>query len=547
MPSLFDFLQSPESTPTQGGGLLGGGGLFAPKPQTGLTGLLNSDEGKLGLSLLAASLPTSRAMHLGDRMLLGLGTYGQLQDRDAARQQAQLGTLKTGLELQKLMDERRREQAIRSDLARVSQEEKAAASKAAVMPMLDSQPTDSFGTAGLGGVPMFSMDGAARAGSMPAATYQAPQPRGEMRGAMPPQTSSLTVGHGSAPANLGASRSNYTNGLSSRFVRQAEVYAANGDFASANKLYEQAAKWMPEVHKIEVAMHQGQPVNVITMKDGRQVLSAFAPTPKVHWADNGSSIIPVNEHTMQPMGSIKKTMTPGETASNQLGWANHGNARDRLNFDRQQAGKPQFHEGQWVYPPSQTNPQGSIVQPPVPAGAAPKLTEVQGNATQFATRMRDAAKVIEQLESGDGPWPSTVARAGYDPQFPSWLPGGQVVAGMARGVNNWTVPEGAQRYHQAQTNWVTANLRKESGAAIGVDEMEKEIRKWFPQPGDGQDVITQKAAARKVAEEAMLTQAGPGARQVSSILQRAQGGESHSTGSGSADWKYVNGKLVKVQ
>jgi hypothetical protein len=65
-----------------------------------------------------------------------------------------------------------------------------------------------------------------------------------------------------------------------------------------------------------------------------------------------------------------------------------------------------------------------------------------------------------------------------------------------------------QLYRQAQENWVRANLRKESGAVIGADEMRDEIKTYFPQPGDKPEQISQKELARQVTQEAMKTAAG---------------------------------------
>lgn len=509
-------------------GLLGGGVLgFKPSPNEGWSDKLfgtSDPRDPRGRAMMAFA--TTLGLHgRNGGFLKGLAAYNQAydqhEDRMMRQQVNQLLLGKNALELQGLLTNAKRDQNIQGGLKRLQQEEQSEQNRAAVTPQLDQSPTDQFGTAGIGGVPLFSMNGPAMFGARPAGAYEPPQPQGGMRGAVPQQSIPLNVGSAQQQP-LGASRGNYTQGLSNRFVKQAEVYASNGDFTTANKLYEQAARFLPEVHKIEVAMYEGKPVNVITMKDGNQVLSPFNPTPKVHWADNGGSIIPINEHTMEPMGNIKKSMTPGETASNQVAWANNRNAVERLNWERSQANKPQFHDGSWHVPPSATNPQGSVIQPP---GTTPKLTELQANATQFATRMRDASSIIDGFEKDGGPWASTVARASYDPQFPNWMPGGQLVAGAARGLNNFTVPADAQRYYQAQTNWVTATLRKESGAAIGKDEMAQEIRKWFPQPGDGADVIAQKAAARKVAEEGMLVQAGPGAKQVNEILNRTGKGQ----------------------
>ncbi|MES2939205.1 MAG: hypothetical protein V4864_16080 [Pseudomonadota bacterium] len=509
--------------------LLGGGLLsrFQPGPNEGWSEKLfgtNDPRDPRGPAMMALSLGLMRGGKNGgfaDGLEAYNKTYAQHEDRMTNRALNNLLLGKSALEIQGMLNGAKRDQSIQSGLRKLQDEEQTQRGRAATIPMLNRSPVDEFGTAGIGDVPMYSMGGLSQSG----ATTQSPQ-QGGTRGELPLTGAALTVGstNTNQPGQMGSSRGNYTQGLSNRFMKQAEVYATNGDFGTANKLYEQAAKWMPEVHKIEVAMQNSQPVNVITMKDGTQVVSNFAPTPKVHWADTGGAVLPVNEYTMQPLASIKKTMTPGETASNQVAWANNRNSVDRLSWDKSQANKPQFHEGNWHVPPSSDNPQGAVVAPQMPPGTMPKLTEVQANATQFATRMRDASGVIGGFEKNGAPWASTVARAGYDPQFPNWIPGGQVASGAARGLNNATVPEDAQKYYQAQTNWVSANLRKESGAAIGKDEMAQEIRKWFPQPGDGAEVIAQKTAARKVAEEGMLVQAGPGAKQVSSILERAGSG-----------------------
>jgi hypothetical protein len=65
-----------------------------------------------------------------------------------------------------------------------------------------------------------------------------------------------------------------------------------------------------------------------------------------------------------------------------------------------------------------------------------------------------------------------------------------------------------QQYKQAADDWIRAKLRKESGAVIGEDEMRKEYETYFPQIGDGPEVIAQKAQARAIATNAMRTSAG---------------------------------------
>ena len=74
--------------------------------------------------------------------------------------------------------------------------------------------------------------------------------------------------------------------------------------------------------------------------------------------------------------------------------------------------------------------------------------------------------------------------------------------------------EEQQMYQQAKTNFITAVLRKESGAAIGQNEFNTEEKKYFPQAGDTPAVLKQKQKARDLAIEAMKIQAGPGAKNI---------------------------------
>ena len=57
-------------------------------------------------------------------------------------------------------------------------------------------------------------------------------------------------------------------------------------------------------------------------------------------------------------------------------------------------------------------------------------------------------------------------------------------------------------------NWIRANLRKESGAVISQEEFAEEFRTYFPQPGDGPDVVIQKRRAREDVERNMKKQGG---------------------------------------
>jgi hypothetical protein len=84
---------------------------------------------------------------------------------------------------------------------------------------------------------------------------------------------------------------------------------------------------------------------------------------------------------------------------------------------------------------------------------------------------------------------------------------GKELANVAR-------PEERQKYHQAQEDWVRAKLRKESGAVIADEEMDREIRTYFPQIGDKPAVIAQKNRARALATQGMVRNAGKGYQRI---------------------------------
>ena len=127
---------------------------------------------------------------------------------------------------------------------------------------------------------------------------------------------------------------------------------------------------------------------------------------------------------------------------------------------------------------------------PIPGGPAEKATEGQQMAAGYADRMGDAAVQLDQLEM-----------SGFSPAAISeW--------GPAR-VSNYLASPEYQTYRAAQEDWVRAKLRKESGAVIGEEEMDREIATYFPRPGDSEAVKARKRRQRETAERAMTRAAGP--------------------------------------
>jgi hypothetical protein len=142
-------------------------------------------------------------------------------------------------------------------------------------------------------------------------------------------------------------------------------------------------------------------------------------------------------------------------------------------------------------PQTQTVTTTRRLSPTALAGKAKKpekFTVDQTNANVFANRMLDAEKNFEVL------------RKEYEPQALS--------AGIGRFLPNIFKSEQAQQFEQLKRNFVTAVLRKESGAAISPEEFKTEELKYFPQTGDSLAVLNQKREARLRAIQGMQQAAG---------------------------------------
>jgi hypothetical protein len=148
------------------------------------------------------------------------------------------------------------------------------------------------------------------------------------------------------------------------------------------------------------------------------------------------------------------------------------------------------------------------------------LTESQGNATAYGMRMAEANKILTDLEkkgvTNTGFLRSAVGgTVGLTPFIGDKLQ--EATNALINPLPTFLGGPSAQQQQvdQARRNFITAVLRKESGAAIGASEFANEEKKYFPQTGDTDTVIKQKQDARELAIKAMGIQAGPqGARNI---------------------------------
>jgi hypothetical protein len=155
----------------------------------------------------------------------------------------------------------------------------------------------------------------------------------------------------------------------------------------------------------------------------------------------------------------------------------------------------------------------------LPAGVKPAATDRPPTAENLAAsgyslRMKRAEQIMDELEAkGESGAPKAGEIIGAN--IP--LIGGPMLANAARS-------ETRQLSRQAQEDWVRAKLRKESGAVISPEEMDREITTYFPEPFQGKKVRDQKRKARQTAIEAMEMSATgklPTPSQVPSDVQSA--------------------------
>jgi soluble lytic murein transglycosylase-like protein len=194
--------------------------------------------------------------------------------------------------------------------------------------------------------------------------------------------------------------------------------------------------------------------------------------------------------------------------------------------------------------PPTTGPTGKAI-------AGKQLTSEQAKAFGFGTRAYAANTIVNQLEdagtTGSAFWPQMIEKSGkYGREFggtagtiigivgggalggalsggAGTVPGALVgagkgaVAGAALGAGytlmadwfaNWLRGPEEQQYAQARLDFITAVLRKESGASISVGEFVTEEKRFFPAPSDSPQVIAQKRQARATALAALSTEAG---------------------------------------
>ncbi len=150
-----------------------------------------------------------------------------------------------------------------------------------------------------------------------------------------------------------------------------------------------------------------------------------------------------------------------------------------------------------------------------PFSSGGKFNEGQGKAAGFADRMLQSEGVLTGVavpEGYEGPTSPGVQNQGADFKQTSLSNAKDSSIPLVGRSANYAISTDRQKFDQAKADFVNAQLRRESGAAISPSEFESANKQYFPVPGDSPEVIKQKEANRRSSVEAMGREGGPSYR-----------------------------------
>lgn len=156
-----------------------------------------------------------------------------------------------------------------------------------------------------------------------------------------------------------------------------------------------------------------------------------------------------------------------------------------------------------------------------------KPTEGERNVAGFAQRIRNAADILNTID------PKTAAPSLIESKLGVEVP-------------EYFKSSERQKADQATRDFVNAQLRRESGAAISPSEFDNARQQYFPQPGDSPQVIEQKKIARENAFKNMKFASGPAYEALQAEYQQPETAITNvSSGKGDVTkevWQLPNGE-----
>jgi hypothetical protein len=292
-----------------------------------------------------------------------------------------------------------------------------------------------------------------------------------------------------------------------QYQRAADLLASRGRGEEAKRYQDMARDLNPRAKVVgqpfEVTDTTGKPIMVQQFESGDiKTMQGFGPKRDVVLQNLGGTTVAVNKSALKGGETFAQTMTPSEIANLKVAQGNLAVAQGGLGLRQQEflRGATEIRE----------TPEGFAYVPKAPGGQAMpvmgaggqqlkgvsggKPTEGETNAAGFAQRMELAQSIIGGLPAGSQPGAMTRTLEAIP-----FLGGVAARSGQSADT---------QKFDQAAQDWIRAKLRKESGAAIGVDEARQEYATYFPMVGDTPEKIAQKAEARRVVTLGMKNAAG---------------------------------------
>ena len=292
-----------------------------------------------------------------------------------------------------------------------------------------------------------------------------------------------------------------------QYQRAADLLASRGRGEEAKRYQDMARDLNPRAKVVgqpfEVTDTTGKPIMVQQFESGDiRTMQGFGPKRDVVLQNLGGQTVAVNKSALTGGETFAQTMTPSEIANLKVAQGNLAVAQGGLGLRQQEFARSAFDRVE--------TPEGFAYVPKAPGAAAVpvmgaggeqlkgvsggKPTEGETNAASFAQRMELAQSIISGLPAGSQPGAGTRTLEAIPFVGGALARSGQSVQ--------------TQQFDQAAQDWIRAKLRKESGAAIGVDEARQEYATYFPMVGDTPEKIAQKAEARRVVTEGMKKSAG---------------------------------------
>jgi len=176
--------------------------------------------------------------------------------------------------------------------------------------------------------------------------------------------------------------------------------------------------------------------------------------------------------------------------------------------------------------------KGGPADPTSKAGGGKPLTEGQSKSLVYAARMEEANDLIDEIAlgpKGDGKGRTTAVPGSLGKLT------GDFITALSSSEN--------QKLVQAKRDYMTAVLRRESGAVIADDEMANGDRQYFPQVGDSAAVIEQKRRNRQIATRGIAADVPEADRRIREV--RGKGAPASGAATAPAQRKTIGGKTYE--